>query len=126
MKIGILHRNRQFNDDELEIAARLPQTFRKVVMTISSFYEIDFCYDYAHLRRLLDDLHATVRLLVQNQLTEKSLMRVDRVFQFLTKKEFCDAVFVNPRTSPYLTIMDKIVADLTMILDEHNDIVDHT
>lgn len=118
IKIGVLYRNNQFDNSEMQITSKLQRSFCQVVMTITSFYELEFSYDYSYLCQLLNDLHSNVNLLVQNHLTDKSLNRISHLFQFIVRKEFCDAMFLND--SPYRDTVDKIIQDLHTVTKNNN------
>lgn len=101
----------------MKTASKLRFNFQKVLMTIISFYELEFSYDYNYLCILFNDLHTNLRLLIQNHLTDKSLCRINHVFYFCNRKEFLDEIF--RKDSVYREIMDKIVNDLNKISDNN-------
>ncbi len=113
-----MYRNGQFNSSELKIALKLKFTFQKLLMSIASFYELDFSYDYNYLTSLMNDLQENLKSLVQSHLTDKSLNRISHVFLFCSKKEFLDEIF--GKNSPYRDIMDNIVKDLNKMWEDHS------
>ncbi|XP_037025955.1 tumor necrosis factor alpha-induced protein 8-like protein isoform X2 [Bradysia coprophila] len=115
IKIGILHRNNQFNADETNAAERFRQKFQTTQMAIISFYEVDFSFDLPYLQKSLAESHATLQSIVQNHLTDKSLARIDEVFEFFSDGHFLDTCFRSD--SPYKELMGKIVADLNKAMD---------
>lgn len=119
VKIGILYRNNQFTNDELQVASKLRLNFQKLVMTIASFYEVEYSYDYVFLTQLLENLHTNLITLVENHLTEKSLNRMHHVFQFCEKKEFLDSIF--QKKSSHHDTLGKIVVDLNQVIEEDNN-----
>ncbi|KAK7595212.1 hypothetical protein V9T40_001645 [Parthenolecanium corni] len=123
IKVGVLHRNDRFSSAELEIASKLRFDFQKTVMTIASFYELEFSYDYQYLANLLNDLRASLLILVRNHLTEKSLDRINRVFDFCRRKEFCDQLF--RKNSPYREIMNRLVSDLNKSWEDGSGSTEH-
>lgn len=115
IKIGILYRNGQFDNEESLHVVHFKKKFRVVAMAMISFYEVDFSYDGQYLFSAMRELHALLKQLVQRHLTEKSLTRIDNVFNFFSK-EFFDAVF--KRGSGYSTLLSRFIGDLNRALDE--------
>jgi len=115
IKIGVLHRNNQFNAEETNAAERFRQKFQTTQMAIISFYEVDFSFDLPYLQKSLAESHASLNAIVQKHLTDKSLARINEVFGFFGGGQFLDTCF--RADSPYKEIMGKIVADLNKAMD---------
>ncbi len=115
IKIGILYRNEQFSQEELQLAERFKKKFRTISMTVISFYEVDFSFDKHFLTRALNECSAMLKQLVENHLTEKSLGRIDSVFNFFTDPVFLETMF-RP-SGPYRNTLGKIVNDLHTMMD---------
>ena len=45
IKIAIAYRNDQFNNEELDLISEFKKKFKTLVMTITSFVEVDFTFD---------------------------------------------------------------------------------
>lgn len=116
IKLGILYRNGQFTSEELRSAERFKHRFHSMAMAIISFYEVDFSYDRNYLTQGLNECRAGLKQLVQNHLTDKSLGRIDMVFNFFANPQFLDAVF--KRNSEYREHLGRIVNDMNKALDE--------
>ncbi|XP_075235769.1 tumor necrosis factor alpha-induced protein 8-like protein sigmar [Lycorma delicatula] len=116
IKVGILYRNGQFDNEESLRVVQFKKKFRSVAMAMISFYEVDFSYDRAYLLSALRELHAMLKVLVQRHLTEKSLLRIDHVFNFFSNPTFLDTVF--KKNSEYFTLLSRFVGDLNRALDE--------
>lgn len=84
-------------------------------MAIISFYEVDFSFDLPYLQKSLAESHATLHTIVQKHLTDKSLARIDEVFEFFSDGNFLNTCFRVD--SPYKELMGKIVADLNKAMD---------
>lgn len=119
IKIAILHRNGQFNADELKISDKFYQKFQNLQMSIISFYEVDFSFDLPYLQKLLTETHQLLKSIVSKHLTEKSLNRIDEVFSVMNNAQFLEAIF--KQNSEYREIMGKIVCDLNKAM-ENGDI----
>ena len=117
IKIGILYRNEQFNTEELELAERFKKKFRTVAMTVISFYEVDYSFDKNFLSRGLNECRAILRQLVERHLTEKSLVRIDNVFNFFCEPDFLEAMF--RADSAYRPQLKKMVIDLNSLIDNN-------
>lgn len=84
-------------------------------MAIISFYEVDFSFDLPYLQKSLAESRAALHQLVQRHLTDKSLARIDEVFDFFGAASLLETAF-RP-DSPYKDVMGKIVADLNSAMD---------
>lgn len=77
---------------------------------------MDFSYDRNYMITVLAECRASIRHLVQNHLTEKSLNRVDSVFNFFSNTDFLDEIF--KKNSVHRELMGHIVEDMNRALDE--------
>lgn len=115
IKLGVLHRNGLFSSEELKQAERFKSKFRLAGMAIISFYEVDFSYDRNYLTSALHESHKCLQSIVSKHLTDKSLSRIDSVFNFFTNEQFLDNIFKPD--SEYRTVMGRIVADLNKAIE---------
>ena len=116
IKIGILQKNEQFNNEEQMFIANFRKKFRHTCMTIMSFYEVDFTYDRNFLAKCFNECRDILKKLVQRHLTDKSLNRIDHVCDFYSNLEFLDTLFKT--NDPYRELLGKIVADLNKLFDD--------
>lgn len=115
IKLGVLHRNGLFSTEELKQAERFKTRFRMVGMAIISFYEVDFSYDRNYLTSGLNESRKCLQSIVSKHLTDKSLSRIDSVFNFFTNEQFLDNLF--RADSEYRPILGRIVADLNKAIE---------
>ena len=85
-------------------------------MTVISFYEVDFTFDKNFLVKSMNECSSLLKQLVQRHLTEKSLDRIDMVFQFFGNPEFLTVLF-QPN-GPYKETLSHMVDDLNILLDD--------
>ena len=116
IKIGILYRNEKFSSEELAIAESFKKKFHFVVMTCVSFYEVDFTFDRHFLSRSLNECCIMLKQLVVRHLTEKSLNRIDNVFQFFGSPDFLESIFNTDNSGN--VILSRIVNDLHKMLED--------
>ena len=116
IKVGVLYRNGQFSSEELHYAELFKQRFHSTAMAVISFYEVDFSYDRHYLLKALNESRASIRQLVQRHLSDKSLSRIDSVFQFFGNPAFLDSVF--KKDSEHREILERIVSDMNRAMDE--------
>lgn len=116
IKVGVLYRNGEFNQEDLVCAERFKKRFHAAAMAVLSFHEVDFSYDRLYLLCALQEAHANLRLLVKNHLKDKSISRIDHVFNFFSNPNFLDTIF--RRDSEYKPMLDKMVADINYAMDE--------
>ncbi|XP_021710539.1 tumor necrosis factor alpha-induced protein 8-like protein isoform X1 [Aedes aegypti] len=119
IKIAVLHRNNQFNADELKLADRFRAKFQTLQMAIISFYEVDYSFDLNYLLKSLQEVHGLLKSCVDRHLTDKSLGRIEEVFAFFSDPTLLETAF--RQESPYRDLMDKIIADLNKAM-ENGDI----
>ena len=117
IKVGILYRNDQFSDDEIVLAENFKKKFRTVSMTVISYYEIDFSFDKNFIAKALNECKVMLKQLVQRHLTEKSLLRVDNVFNTFADTVFLETVF-HPE-SRHRPTLGRIVEDLNSMLENN-------
>uniref|UniRef100_A0A1B0C0I5 Uncharacterized protein n=1 Tax=Glossina palpalis gambiensis TaxID=67801 RepID=A0A1B0C0I5_9MUSC len=122
IKISVLHRNNQFNPEEQKHAETFKRKFQNTQLSVISFYEVDYSFDLPYLQNSIRESHDTLKMVVQRHLTEKSLNRIDEVFEFFTDATLLETAF--KANSPYSDLMGKIVADINTAMDT-GDIVLH-
>uniref|UniRef100_A0A336LID2 CSON001342 protein n=1 Tax=Culicoides sonorensis TaxID=179676 RepID=A0A336LID2_CULSO len=110
IKIAVLNKNDQFDAEERQLANTFYEKFTRLQMIITSFHEVDFSYDLAFIQPKIEEIHTMLKDLVKKHLTDKSLLRIDDVFDFFENAQFLDKLFQVD--SPYRELMDKIVADM--------------
>ncbi|XP_053573447.1 tumor necrosis factor alpha-induced protein 8-like protein 3 [Bombina bombina] len=116
VKVGILYRNNQFNQEELEIVEKFRKKLNQTSMTAVSFYEVEYTFDKNVLSELLHECKTILHQLVQRHLTPKSHSRIDRVFNHFADVEFLTALYsLDGNCRPYLK---KICEGVNKLLDE--------
>ncbi|KFM59195.1 Tumor necrosis factor alpha-induced protein 8-like protein, partial [Stegodyphus mimosarum] len=85
-------------------------------MAIVSFYEVEFSYDRNFLLQALNECRALIKNLVMRHLTDKSIGRIDHVFNFFANPSFLDAVF--SRDSSHKELLGRIIADMHKLMED--------
>ncbi|PRD22272.1 UNVERIFIED_CONTAM: Tumor necrosis factor alpha-induced protein 8-like protein [Trichonephila clavipes] len=116
IKIGILYRNDQFNQEELWTAEQFKHKFHSTAMAIISFFEVEFSYDRNFLLQALNECRALLKNLVSRHLTDKSINRIEHVFNFFANPTFLDDVF--SRDSNHKELLGKIVSDMHKLMED--------
>ncbi|XP_011406311.1 PREDICTED: tumor necrosis factor alpha-induced protein 8-like [Amphimedon queenslandica] len=94
VKLGILYKNNQFNDEELQLGIQLRKKLRNAALTIISFYEVDFSYDPVYLISLVSEINELLHKIVERHLTQKSHARINSFTDVFQNKELLDKVFL--------------------------------
>ncbi|XP_072376174.1 tumor necrosis factor alpha-induced protein 8-like protein, partial [Diabrotica undecimpunctata] len=115
IKLGVLHRNNMFTEEELKLAEKFKTKFRLAGMAIISFYEVDFSYDRNYIVQAFTESQKCLETIVSKHLTDKSLSRIDSVFSFFGNDQFLDSVFKS--NSEYREALGRVVADLNQAID---------
>ncbi|RWS27570.1 Tumor necrosis factor: alpha-induced protein 8-like protein [Leptotrombidium deliense] len=119
MKIGLLHRNDQFDGDEIKIAQSFKQSFNALAMTIVSFHEVEFSYDRAFIIESLNKNREKLKSLVLKHLSDKSMRRIDNVFNTFTDGNLLDDTFKS-KEGEIVQLRSNIVADIHSLLEAGN------
>ena len=114
VKLGILYKNNQFNDEELQLGMQLRKKLRNAALTIISFYEVDFSYDSAYLINLVSEINELLHKIVERHLTQKSHTRINSFTDIFQTKELLDKVFLpdgdyHSHLSTISKAFDKVV-----------------
>lgn len=94
VKIGLLFKNNQFNQDELTIGAKLRTKLRHAALTVISFHEVDFTYDRTFLVKCVDECGDMLHRLVDRHLSDKSHTRINSVIEAFSDGALLDKVFL--------------------------------
>eukprot|EP00090_Calanus_glacialis_P031199 TRINITY_DN5124_c0_g1_i10.p1 TRINITY_DN5124_c0_g1~~TRINITY_DN5124_c0_g1_i10.p1 ORF type:complete len:205 (-),score=69.27 TRINITY_DN5124_c0_g1_i10:403-1017(-) len=117
IKLGMLQRGEKFSLEEKDCLIQIQRNLRAVVMTLISFYQVDFTYDRNFVIKYLTELETLLKNLISNHLTDKSVGRVEQIFGVVKTPEFLDSVYVPKKNSEMREIMGKVVSDLNSCLE---------
>lgn len=117
IKLAILQKNEVFSEDETRKTNAFYQKFLKLQMSIISFFEVDFSFDLIYLQKLITDVHQLLKEIVKNHLTDKSLNKIDEIFESFNNPQFLESAFKTD--SPHREIMGKIVVDLNKVMEQN-------
>lgn len=95
VKIGLLFKNNQFNQDELAIGAKLRTKLRQAALTVISFHEVDFTYDRTFLVKIVNEVGDMLHRLVDRHLSDKSHTRINSVVEAFNNGALLDKVFLS-------------------------------
>ena len=114
VKIGILYKNNQFNDEEIALGIKLRKKLRNAAMTVVSFHQVDFSYDRVYLVTLVGECSDIVHKLVDRHLTPKSHQRIDSFMEQFGNGDLLDKVFLpdgefHDKLAPISEAFDKVV-----------------
>lgn len=117
MKLGILSRNDQFDSNEMKLAHNFKDKFRELTMITVSFYDIEFSYDKNYLINNLFICKEMLKELTKKHLTEKTLTRIDKIFDFFSNSSFLDSIFIK-QNSDLTETMQILISGLKELLDK--------
>lgn len=116
IKLAVLFRNNQFNQEELELMEKFKKKVHGLAMTVVSFHQVDFTFDRNVLSKLLNECRELLHQIINRHLTVKSHGRVNIVFDHFSDCEFL-AVLYNP-FGPYKPHLLKLCDGVNKMLDE--------
>lgn len=117
IKLAILQKNEVFSEDESRKTNTFYQKFLKLQMSIISFFEVDFSFDLIYLQKLISEVHQLLKDIVSNHLTDKSLQKIDEIFESFNNPQFLESIF--KADSPHREVMGKIVTDLNKVMEQN-------
>uniref|UniRef100_A0A8C2VNH2 TNF alpha induced protein 8 like 3 n=1 Tax=Chinchilla lanigera TaxID=34839 RepID=A0A8C2VNH2_CHILA len=116
IKIGILYRNNQFNQEEVAMVEKFRKKLNQTAMTMVSFYEVEYTFDRNVLSTLLHECQDLVHGLVQRHLTPRTHGRINHVFNHFADLEFLSALYrLDGDCRPSLK---RICEGINKLLDE--------
>jgi transcription termination factor NusB len=115
VKIAILYRNNCFTAEELKTVEKFQSKFKTISKSIISFYEVDFTYDSEYLNLVIKDSQELLDSFVRSHLTEKSMKRIEHVYNLYSDKKLLDAVFESG--SKYRPHLGAICHSLNQLID---------
>ena len=118
VKVGLLHRNDQFNAQELKMQQQFQQKFHNVIMTAISFHEVDFTFDRDFLISQFQGLEDLLHKIVERHLRDKSQKRIVFIFDFFKKESFLDKLFASD--GEYKAEMTEVTKLLNKLVEEGN------
>eukprot|EP00123_Amoebidium_parasiticum_P022016 comp7790_c0_seq1/m.3409 comp7790_c0_seq1/g.3409 ORF comp7790_c0_seq1/g.3409 comp7790_c0_seq1/m.3409 type:complete len:184 (-) comp7790_c0_seq1:253-804(-) len=118
VKMGILLKNKQFTEAEIAQVGKSQGQFRKLSMSLVSFYEVIGSFDYDYLAGQLKDLQGVLKTLLTPHLTEKSIGRLDMIFAHFLKPGVMAKSF-DPKTTEEHKILGEICRVLKKLVDEN-------
>lgn len=118
VKLGVLYRNGQFNNEELALVDRFRKKVHTLAMTAVSFYQIDFTFDRRVMSNLLNDCRELLHQAINRHLTAKSHGRINHVFNHFSDCEFL-ATLYGP-SEVYRAHLQKICEGVNKMLDDGN------
>lgn len=116
IKIGILYKNEQFNNEELRICDEFRHKFHLLTKSALSFYEIDYTFDKQYLSEQLKKCKDMTHAIIKRHLTDKSKGRVDHVYDFFSDPKFLEDIYKS--SGPYRQTLGLIVEDARRLLDD--------
>ncbi|CRL01789.1 CLUMA_CG015005, isoform A [Clunio marinus] len=117
IKLAILHKNEVFTEDETQKTNTFYQKFTKLQMSIISFFEVEFSFDLIYLQKLITEVHQLLKEIVSSHLSDKSLLKIDEIFESLNNPQFLESIF--KADSPHRDLMEKIVSDLNKVMEQN-------
>ena len=117
IKIGMLQRGEKFSNEEKVSLFQIQKSLRTIAMTLISFYQVDHTYDRNFVIKYLTELEMLLKNLIRDHLTEKSVGRVEQIFEVVKTPEFLDNVYVPNKNNEMRKIMGNVVSDLNSCIE---------
>lgn len=117
IKIGVLFRNDQFNQDELNQIDKLKNQLHNLAMIFMSYHTVEFSYDSHYANQLLIKIKILIKDLLTKHLTQKSIARIDFVFAFFANRDLMDQFF-QAKDGEIKEIRCKIMSDMNKLIEK--------
>ncbi|KAM4709799.1 tumor necrosis factor alpha-induced protein 8 isoform 1-T1 [Discoglossus pictus] len=118
IKLAVLYRNNQFNQDEIAMMEKFKRKVHQLAMTVVSFHQVEYTFDRNVLSKLLNECREFLHQVIQRHLTAKSHGRVNNVFDHFSDCEFLAALY-NP-FGPYKPHLHRLCEGVNKMLDDDN------
>jgi len=115
IKIAIAYRNDQFSNEEFDLINEFKRKFKTLVMTITSFVEVDFTFDKHFLSKSFAESSSLLQKIMARHTTDKTKGKVDHVFEVLGNTQFLEAVFTPDST--YSPVMAKVAQQMDELME---------
>ena len=116
VKVAILSRNNVFSKEELTKVQEFQRKFKTIAKTIISFYEVDFTFDAEYMVTAMNESKELLKSFVEKHLTEKSLTRIESVYQVYSNEDLLNDAF-QPE-SDYRPFLGNIVTGLNTLIEQ--------
>lgn len=118
VKLGVLYRNNQFNNEELILVENFRKKVHTLAMTAVSFHQIEFTFDRRVMSAILNDCRELLHQAIKRHLTAKSHSRINHVFNHFADCDFL-ATLYGP-TEVYRAHLQRICNGVNKMLDDGN------
>ncbi|XP_077146946.1 tumor necrosis factor alpha-induced protein 8 isoform X4 [Ranitomeya variabilis] len=118
IKLAVLYRNNQFNQDEIALMEKFKRKVHQLAMTVVSFQQVEYTFDRNVLSKLLNECRELLHQVIQRHLTAKSHGRINNVFDHFSNCEFLAALY-NP-FGPYKNHLQRLCEGVNKMLDDNN------
>ncbi|KAK7889511.1 hypothetical protein WMY93_025071 [Mugilogobius chulae] len=118
VKLGVLYRNNQFNNEELIVVENFRKKVHTLAMTAVSFHQIEFTFDRRVMSAILNDCRDLLHQAIKRHLTAKSHSRINHVFNHFSDCDFLAALY-GP-SEVYRSHLQRICNGVNKMLDEGN------
>lgn len=115
VKLGLLYRHGQFNDEELGIGRRFQSKFKMAALTMISYHDVAFTFDASFLSDVMTESKSLLKSQINRHLTKKSHGRVDNVFNFFGSEDLLTKLYTDPE---YKDLLDKFYAQLSPLVEK--------
>ena len=116
IKIGILYKNDQFNNEELKTCDDFRNKFHFLTKSALSMYEVDYSFDKHYLSDALKKCKEMTHAIIKRHLTDKSKDRIDHVYDFFSDQKFLEDIYKS--NGSYRNTLGLIVDDARRLLDD--------
>jgi hypothetical protein len=116
IKIGILYKNDQFNNEELKTCDDFRNKFHFLTKSALSMYEVDYTFDKHYLSDVLKKCKEMTHAIIKRHLTDKSKDRIDHVYDFFSDQKFLEDIYKS--NGSYRNTLGLIVDDARRLLDD--------
>jgi transcription termination factor NusB len=114
--MGILYKNDLFTEHEHKLVDEFRNRFHSLAKSIVTLYEVDFKFDRSVLTRMCKECQDLTHKIISTHLTQKSHLRIDYVFNFVSNLQFLEYSF-NPNSTPNRAVIKEIVEDMNSLMD---------
>ncbi|CAH8491012.1 unnamed protein product [Schistosoma rodhaini] len=117
-KIGVISKQQNLTEEDYTNINEIKDRSRTIGLTIISFAQTDYTYNYNFIKEQLDDCKEIICQAVKPYLSSKSIERIKHLFNIISSKEFLDSVYDYTAEETKKVYLRHLTKCLTLLMEQ--------
>ncbi|CAH8828057.1 unnamed protein product [Trichobilharzia szidati] len=117
-KIGVISQQRSLSEEDYTNIHEIKEKGRTIGLTLISFAQTDYTYNYAFLKEQLDNCKDSICQAVTPYLSQKSVERIKYFFNVLSSSDFLDAVYNQSANESQKAELRNLANHLNLLISQ--------